>query len=85
MAIEATHYQEAREAFKADPIIEDMAATVTLAKLVHYGDVHADGSPTSNLMGMVWDEYLRRGGQLTGHIGAPAEALVMLLKEREGA
>jgi len=82
MAIEAAHYQEAREAFKADPIIVNMAATVTLRQLRL--DLHDDGSPRSGFMGLVWNVYRERGGQLTGHIGAPAEALVMLLKEREG-
>jgi len=82
MAIEAAHYQEAREAFKADPILIGMAETVTLDMLAK--DLHADGTPTSSFMGFVWDVYTQRGGQLTGHMGAPAEALVTLLKEREG-
>lgn len=76
MALEAAHYQEARDRLAADPIVVAMANQIpdeVLAELTH-----ADGTVTHDFMSNSNDEYARRGGRDFAHLGAVAEAIVQI-------
>ena len=76
--IEAAHYAEARTKFMNDPIVQTLAKGLTdvpLDKLAH-----ADGSPRWEFMQGANNEYGKRGGKFHAHIGAVAEALLLILK-----
>ena len=87
-AIEAKHYNDARVALMNDPIVQDMAkglAGETLESLAH-----DDGTPRFEFMQASNREYDKRGGtmkydatnaHMPKHIGAVAEALLLILKE----
>lgn len=78
-AIVANHYRETVAALLADPIVHDLASGVLghdLAELAH-----DSGTPRHEFMGAANREYAARGGQIHGHIGAVAEAVLALLAE----
>jgi hypothetical protein len=80
MSIQAAHYFEALEALKSDPIIIGMVPgllTVPLSEISH-----ENGGPRFEFMSASVDEYRRRGGQHQEHLGAIAEALLALIKDR---
>lgn len=76
MAIEAEHYEAARVALMADPIITAMAADIGAAKDGAGLDINSWSFTTAAMR-----EYLRRGGTIMSHIGGPAEAIRRLLDE----
>jgi hypothetical protein len=76
MAIEAAHYGEARRALTQDPIVQDMAHG--LAYVPRSTLVHDDGTPRFEFMTRANAEYARRGGKGQAHMGAVAEALMLL-------
>lgn len=86
-ALEAEHYREVRNKLADDPIVlamaeeirfmwEDPAQRKTL--------VYSNHAPRHELMDRANDEYRERGGTVTEkHIGAVAEALVMIWQDDE--
>lgn len=69
--IRAAHYAETIKKLKADPIIQEMAASIP-----------ADFDLTSwNFMTRSLDVYKERGGVVETHIGGPAEAIAELVAE----
>jgi hypothetical protein len=79
MAIEAAHYREAREKLMSDPIIRDMVVGLANEPLDRLQ--HADSeTPRFEFMQAANREYESRGGTIKAHIGAVAEALLILLK-----
>lgn len=82
MAIEAGHYEEARRALMADPVVQDMAEGVRWAT-VRADLAHADGTPRFEFMTAASREYFARGGTYSAdrplHIGAVAEAILRIL------
>jgi len=79
-ALEAAHYQETRDRLINDPIVQDMAVTITADMLPDI--THDSGSPRFEFMLPANDEYRKRGGTDGGHIGAIAEAILMIVKAR---
>jgi hypothetical protein len=77
--IRAAHYGETVEQLKADPIVHAMAAAVAGSPRDELA--HPDGTPRHEFMGHANAEYDLRGGRVTGHLGAVAEALLALLDE----
>lgn len=73
--IRAAHYGETIAALKADPIIIEMAATITKADVA--GGIHGTGFMQAALA-----EYNRRGGRVNTHIGGPAEAIAEIVNDR---
>jgi hypothetical protein len=84
MTIEATHYEETRLAFMADPIVQAMAEELPDAFLYGGDMLSADGTPRFEFMQMANGAYRRKGGALSGHIGAVAEAIVRLKGTNDG-
>lgn len=76
MILEAAHYEETRLQYMADPIIQQMAEEIP-AKVVD-DMTHDDGAPRFEFMTIANTIYAERGGKLTGHIGAAAEAITRL-------
>lgn len=81
--LESPEYAATRARLTEDPIVQAMAAElyagvraghVTSAQLFH----DDDGSPRFELMQRTNTEYARRGGTGQGHIGAIAEAIVLI-------
>lgn len=87
MAIEAEHYQATRDALKADPIIGRLVAELRIpmrAGALKFSDIeHGEGGPRHDFMMASLREYQDRGGQVGGHIGGPAEAILALLRVAE--
>lgn len=77
--LESDDYRKTREALKADPIIRDMAGGVRDHPLDELQ--HEDGNPRWEFMSAALEEYKSRGGKIATHIGGPAEAILMILKE----
>ncbi len=77
--IEADHYREARNRLKRDPILRQMAREVPPASRITL--THEDGGPRMFFCSRAWEEYKVRGGKLEGHIGAAAEACIMVWEE----
>jgi hypothetical protein len=76
--LEAAHYGEARARFANDEIVRAMAEGlrgVDLAQLEHEG-----GGARFEFLMAANDEYEARGGTDRAHLGAIAEALLMILK-----
>ncbi len=82
MAIEAAHYGEARRVLREDPILQGMVPGLLGVPIDNL--THPDGTPRFEFMGAANREYASRGGTNQAHLGAVAEALVGLLKERRG-
>lgn len=78
--LEAAHYQETRERLAKDPIVIGMAATITADMIPEI--THEAGHPVFEFMLPANDEYAKRGGTDGGHIGAVAEAILMIVKAR---
>lgn len=82
VVIESPTYAATRQRLAADPIVKTMAAE--LAAGIRAGHTttrqlfHDDGSPRFELMQRTNAEYARRGGTGQGHIGAIAEAIVLV-------
>lgn len=74
-SIRAAHYAETVAALEADPIIIEMAATITKADVA--GGIHGTG-----FMQAALGEYNRRGGKIQTHIGGPAEAIAEIVNAR---
>jgi hypothetical protein len=81
MAIEAESYQATREALMADPIIQAMADVVPPLAVAGLSD--DDGEPTWGFIRKAMDTYARLGGTVETHIGGPAEAVLMIVRERD--
>lgn len=80
--IESDRYRRTREALKQDPIVQAMAREMRDAWDASSEEfVDGTGSPRMWLMSSSNREYAERGGTLSGHIGAVAEAVVALLRE----
>lgn len=82
MAIEAAHYKQARRTLQNDPIIRDMAAGLAgepLDTIQHRGSE----TPRFDFMQASNREYEKRGGTFKAHFGAVAEAILLVLKEKE--
>lgn len=71
-------YEQTLAAYHADPVIQQLAAELALAGTPDSRLLDAAGSPRMPFAGKAHDEYRRRGGQLTGHLTAPAEAIAWL-------
>lgn len=71
--IEAAHYEEARRALVADPIIQQMFLELPAAIQVQL----ADGTLQDrfDFMTVALRQYNARGGTVNTHIGGPCEAL----------
>ncbi|WP_433444632.1 hypothetical protein [Nonomuraea sp. CA-141351] len=77
MILDPSH-AEIEKKLAADPIVQAMAEGlrgVPIENLAHDG-----GTPRHEFMGAANDEYRKRGGQIGGHLGAVARALLQLLK-----
>lgn len=81
MAIEAKHYEQVRQILMRDPIVQNMAQSLTRTPLDQIQ--HSDGTPRFDFMQAANDEYRKRGGRPRGHIGAVAEALLRIVKEEK--
>lgn len=79
MTIEAEHYDEARRILRDDPIVQDMARG--LAGTNRSFLAHDNGTPRFEFMNAANREYAARGGTHQAHIGAVAEALLLILSE----
>ena len=83
--IRAAHYDETVKALMADPIIRDM-----VGGLVNDQSIEAK-TAVHNLRTTGWApgfmqvalrEYTARGGKVETHIGGPAEAITLILREQ---
>lgn len=76
--IRAAHYDETVKKMRRDPILWAMALSLNLAPRETI--VHDNGGARFEFMTRANDEYHNvRGGEIYGHIGAVAEALLSLL------
>jgi hypothetical protein len=80
MAIEAKHYAASRRHLYDDIIVCDMAQGLRDVALDTIQ--HDDGTPRFEFMQAANAEYAKRGGKYHAHIGAVAEALLMLIKDQ---
>jgi hypothetical protein len=80
--IEAAHYGEARARLAKDEIVIAMAAG--LAGVDRAELCHDDGGVRFEFMGVANAEYEKRGGKDHAHLGAVAEALIMVLDGKGG-
>lgn len=83
MAIEAAHYGEARQKLREDRIVQGLAIGLYGVPLDDLA--HPDGTPRFEFMGAANREYAARGGTNQAHLGAVAEVLIELVKERRAA
>lgn len=83
--IEGDDYRKTREALKADPIIQDMAGGVK-KEITSIDDLAwpESGTPRHEFTMAALREYQARGGKIGSHIGGPAEAILMILKDESG-
>lgn len=79
MVTEAAHYGEARRRLVNDPIVRSMADGVRVVK--RNVIQHENGTPRFEFMQAANDTYARRGGTYRAHLGAVAEAILMILNE----
>lgn len=77
--LEADHYREARKALAADDIVRKMASEVP--DVAKNSLVHEGGGPRFEMMQLANGEYEARGGTTKAHIGAVAEAIIIIWKE----
>lgn len=83
--LESDDYRKTREALKADPIIQAMAAEIQQkfnlnAAMAAFTHGEPNFQPNFNFMSRCLDEYKARGGTIGSHIGGPAQAIVMILR-----
>lgn len=79
IALASREYGEARAVLVAETIVQDMAkglAGNSISSLTH-----GDGTPQMTFMMAANNEYTKRGGTNLAHIGAVAEALLILMKD----
>lgn len=74
-------YEQTLATYRADPVIQQLAGELALAGTPRERLLDAAGSPRMPFAGKAHDEYRRRGGRLTGHLTAPAEAIARLAYE----
>ena len=78
MSIISDKYREARAAFQADPIVQDMAGGLRGTPMNEI--THEDGTPRSALMMAANREYKSRGGLVQSHgLGDLAHAILDIL------
>lgn len=80
MPIEADHYRETRAALARDPIIRQMARELPDDWRLRFHGPN-DRTMSYHFMTQALDEYKRRGGTISTHIGGPAEAIFQVRKE----
>jgi len=74
--IRAAHYDETEKTYTEDPIVIQMASEIP-DDLID-GFTHDNGSANHQFMMMANHEYGNRGGEVHGHIGAIAAAILIL-------
>ena len=81
MTIRAAHYDEAVTRLVHNPIVQQMAAEIAVARLPLDRFFHEEGTPRFDFMLAANATYAERGGDIyyASHIGAVAEALYRIL------
>jgi hypothetical protein len=80
--LESADYAKSRQRLIADPIVRAMAVGLNRDKSLSYKAlIHEDGTPRMDFMLGANSEYAKRAGhEANAHIGAVAEALLLVLE-----
>lgn len=71
-------YRRTLVAYRHDPVVQHMAADLIVCGIPAEQVLDYAGSPRITFQGRAAAEYRQRGGALTGHLSAPAEAAAAL-------
>lgn len=83
--IRSSRYDENEAKLREDKFIQEMVDELVMDDVPLEKISHPDGHPNHQFMMNALDEYHRRGGTQTEHIGGPANAILALYKERIAA
>ncbi len=81
IALESREYGEARAVLVAETIVQDMHMGLLMGGTTVEELTHGDGTPQMTFMMAANNEYTKRGGTNLAHIGAVAEALLILMQD----